>query len=872
MDPERVGPYSVLRLLGRGGMGSVYLALSPDSRAVAVKVIHPHIADEAGLQRLAREAAAMQRVRDLHVAELVDVDLTAETPYLVTRYVPGRTLSDIVEDQGPLAGEPLDRLAGGLGRALKAIHAAGVVHRDLTPRNVLLTDGEPVVIDFGIVRVLDATRLTQGAPLGTYGYVAPEILHGQRGGPATDLFAWGATIAYAATGRHCFAGRTEPEILRRVLFDDPDLTGVPEPLLSRVRQALSKEPADRPTAIDLLDPPGVTLQPPHAGLPSPDGETMSIAAPTVVESPAPRRPKFGQDVPSHAMTARPAEAMPQAATSGEAAPGEPAGSAAGTPAERADADADADADETVTDWDGESGDVPTVRDGVAVAPPAGNDPGAASETVVIGAAELNETDMSSETVVVLGPNGPNGPDRLAGGTVVMGPDELGALGWPGAAGTQAAGPPGGPAGPGGGRAAGAGAAGPAVGGGPGPRAAGPAVGGGPGPGTAGPAVAGGPGSGAAGSAVGTGPGPGVTEPVRVGPAVVLGAVTLVPLLLALTGLFTMVGAVALAVAGDAVVVGFLLAVYRARPDVKTAREAAGRRRELAGRAGAAEEELARLAAEHAGLPDRHVAELKALDERAERLKAEQTTETARIAQTAEERAASLDKRQREFPGEQAALAEELARVQQEHLRATLPRLEPGKVSGLAAYAVQMLAAAGITTAADFTGVEITPQQFGPRLISFRLPSGGRVQVEGIGESLAKRLQGWRDQQYWKAKRSQPAKLTRERAEEVRRRRAETLRALEEERRQVEPWAKAETAKLKERIAAGHAEVVAARRRSVVDLERTREDLERRIVIARSTRDQAHAALARLYAEQPPDKTGDEPDSLAGFVRFVLQGR
>jgi hypothetical protein len=352
----------------------------------------------------------------------------------------------------------------------------------------------------------------------------------------------------------------------------------------------------------------------------------------------------------------------------------------------------------------------------------------------------------------------------------------------------------------------------------------------------------------------------------------VGAVTLVPFLLALTGLFTMVGACALAIAGDAVVVGFLLAVYRARPDVKVARAAAGRRRELAGQAGAAEAELAGLEAEHAGLADRHVAELKELDERAERLKAELAAETERIAEAAEERTAELERRLREFPDEQAALAEELARLQRDHMTAKLPRLEPGRVSGLAAYAVQQLAAVGIHTAADFTAVEITPQQFGPRLVSFRLVSGTRVQVDGIGESLAKRLQAWRDQQYWKAKRSQPTKLAGRQADAARRRRAEKLQALEEKRRQVEPQATAETAALKDRIAAGQTDIATGRRRSVVDLEQTRQDLERRIVIARSARDQAHAALARLYAEQPPTPQADDADSLAGFLRFVLQGR
>ncbi|MEV5747797.1 serine/threonine-protein kinase [Actinoallomurus sp. NPDC052308] len=248
MLPERVGPYEVLRLLGRGGMGSVYLALDDDGRTVAVKVIHPHIADEAnGLRRLEREASAMMRLESPHVAEFVGMDLRSPTPYIVTRHVQGKSLYAIVTERGPLSGDALRAVYTGLAEALATIHEADVVHRDLTPRNVMMADGVPVVIDLGIAQTLDATRLTQGA-IGTPGYMAPEMFEGHRAGPAADVFAWGATVVFAATGRSCFGRRTTAETMHNVLTREPELDGVPAEVRPTVTAALSKDPRRRPSA------------------------------------------------------------------------------------------------------------------------------------------------------------------------------------------------------------------------------------------------------------------------------------------------------------------------------------------------------------------------------------------------------------------------------------------------------------------------------------------------------------------------------------------------------------------------------------------------------------------------------------------------
>jgi predicted Ser/Thr protein kinase len=244
---KRIGPYDVLRKLGAGGMGTVYLALDEEGRTVAVKVIHPHIAEDVtGLRRLAREVDTMKRVASPYVAELLDANLRAEPAYIVTRYVQGRSLQQIVERGGPLTDEKLASLGVGLMAALDAIHAVGVVHRDLTPHNVMIADGAPVVIDFGIAQAFDATRITQ-ALIGTPGFVAPEVIRGERAGPPADIFSWGATMAFAATARRCFAGQTVMETLTRTLEKEPDLAGVPCDLVPPIWVALKKNPSERPS-------------------------------------------------------------------------------------------------------------------------------------------------------------------------------------------------------------------------------------------------------------------------------------------------------------------------------------------------------------------------------------------------------------------------------------------------------------------------------------------------------------------------------------------------------------------------------------------------------------------------------------------------
>jgi protein kinase-like protein len=251
--PERLGEYRLLDRIGEGGMGVVFLARDSRHRTVALKVLRSSVAgDPTARRRLAREVETMQRVRSPNVAEVIDADLSGGTPYIVTRFVPGRTLDDVVTQDGPLRGPALSRLACGLADALVAVHAAGVVHRDVKPGNVMLFQDTPVVIDFGIAQGPDATRLTMtGMFMGTPGYLAPEVIEGRPSSEASDVHAWGATVAFAAIGRPPYGTGPYEGIFYRIVNGQADLNGAPAPLLPLLAAALARDPAHRPSAVQL---------------------------------------------------------------------------------------------------------------------------------------------------------------------------------------------------------------------------------------------------------------------------------------------------------------------------------------------------------------------------------------------------------------------------------------------------------------------------------------------------------------------------------------------------------------------------------------------------------------------------------------------
>ena len=235
-------------------MGVVHLALDPRGRAVAIKVLRTHIAhDDDARRRLGREVDTLSRIRDDRVASVIDADIMGPRPYIVTRYVPGPALDETVEEHGPLAPDELLRLARGVAEAIRAIHACGVVHRDIKPGNVLLEDGEPVLIDFGIAHLQDDVRHTVGGlVMGTPGYLSPELVEGAAITDATDWWGWAATITFAASGRPPFGRARMDAVLTRVRAGDVDLDGVDPLLVPLLRAALSPDPARRPHADDVI--------------------------------------------------------------------------------------------------------------------------------------------------------------------------------------------------------------------------------------------------------------------------------------------------------------------------------------------------------------------------------------------------------------------------------------------------------------------------------------------------------------------------------------------------------------------------------------------------------------------------------------------
>ncbi|WBB80465.1 protein kinase [Micromonospora sp. WMMD882] len=257
-DPERLGGYLLVGRLGVGGMGVVYLAESEDGSYVAIKLIHPDLAADPEFGgRFRGEVERARQVPPFCTAEFLDADLDHDPPYLVVEYIDGPSLDEVVAERGPLRGGALHSLAVGVATALTGIHGAGIIHRDLKPGNVLLAPGSPKVIDFGIARPFEITnRHTRTDVLvGTVAYMAPERFSDQTDSPVTaaaDVFAWGCVITFAGTGRTPFSGDSPAATAARILTQPPRLDGLPEALREPVRRALARDPADRPTAPDLL--------------------------------------------------------------------------------------------------------------------------------------------------------------------------------------------------------------------------------------------------------------------------------------------------------------------------------------------------------------------------------------------------------------------------------------------------------------------------------------------------------------------------------------------------------------------------------------------------------------------------------------------
>ncbi|WP_205717604.1 serine/threonine-protein kinase [Actinomadura soli] len=302
-DPRAVGGYVLSARLGGGGMGQVYLGRSPGGRPVAVKLVRPEYGDDPQFRRrFAAEVEAARRVGGFFTAQVVDADPDADRPWLVTAYVPGPSLQAAVDEQGPLPVRAVRVLGAGLAEGLTAVHACGLVHRDLKPGNVILAPDGPRVIDFGIVRALEgASGTATGAITGTVAYMAPEQARGDRDiGPAADVFALGSVLVFASTGSAPFGQGQAHTVLYRIVREEPGLDGVPAGLRDLVGACLAKDPADRPALADVLErcagaagddwlPPAVlamaTAMAPVAATAQPTAQRS--AQPTELDTPAP---------------------------------------------------------------------------------------------------------------------------------------------------------------------------------------------------------------------------------------------------------------------------------------------------------------------------------------------------------------------------------------------------------------------------------------------------------------------------------------------------------------------------------------------------------------------------------------------------------
>ncbi|MEV7343621.1 serine/threonine-protein kinase [Streptomyces sp. NPDC093544] len=252
-DPRVVGSFRLHRRLGAGGMGVVYLGSDRRGQRVALKVIRPDLAEDQEFRsRFAREVSAARRIRGGCTARLVAADLEADRPWFATQYVPGPSLHDKVADDGPMAAANVASVGAALSEGLVAVHEAGVVHRDIKPSNILLSPKGPRIIDFGIAWATGASTLTHvGTAVGSPGFLAPEQVRGAAVTPATDVFALGATLAYAATQDSPFGHGSSEVMLYRVVHEEPQLHGVPDALAPLVRACLAKDPEERPSTLQL---------------------------------------------------------------------------------------------------------------------------------------------------------------------------------------------------------------------------------------------------------------------------------------------------------------------------------------------------------------------------------------------------------------------------------------------------------------------------------------------------------------------------------------------------------------------------------------------------------------------------------------------
>ncbi|GAA1092218.1 WD40 repeat domain-containing serine/threonine protein kinase [Nocardiopsis metallicus] len=261
--PERIGPYRIVAPLGSGGMGHVHLALGTADQPVAVKVVRPEFSYEPEFrERFAREVHRARQVTGGDLPRILDADTIGATPWLATEFVPGPSLQELVRRIGALPEPAVRHLGRSIAQTLSYLHTTGVVHRDLKPGNVLISPTGPKVIDLGISRAMDETPGSDsGEFAGTPGYMAPETAREQDSGPPVDMFALGAVLVFALTGRGPFGDGHPSAVIYRISHQDPDLDGVPPSLRGFLAACLDKDPARRPTAAQALQALGGPVAP-----------------------------------------------------------------------------------------------------------------------------------------------------------------------------------------------------------------------------------------------------------------------------------------------------------------------------------------------------------------------------------------------------------------------------------------------------------------------------------------------------------------------------------------------------------------------------------------------------------------------------------
>ncbi|MFF5302208.1 protein kinase [Streptomyces sp. NPDC013161] len=254
-DPSHIGRYRLVGRLGEGGMGRVYLARSPGGRPAAVKVINDHLRhDEHALSRFRREVETLGTVRSAYTASLIDAELDTPPYWLATEYVPGPTLHAAIVANGPLPADLARVMLAALAEGLDAIHVRGVWHRDLKPHNVILSATGPQLIDFGIARTTGTSNLTQvGGAMGSPGFIAPETITGGETGPGADVFALGATLAFAVTGRPPYGDGPFAAVSYRSVHGEIDLRGVDPGVAELIAACAQSDPALRPTPHQIVE-------------------------------------------------------------------------------------------------------------------------------------------------------------------------------------------------------------------------------------------------------------------------------------------------------------------------------------------------------------------------------------------------------------------------------------------------------------------------------------------------------------------------------------------------------------------------------------------------------------------------------------------